>query len=167
MSQAGIVADQNLGALETITGNDAIAVSADAENNINLIGSGGATVTGDADTNTLTITVSAQEVTWNAISTSQTLVVNSGYICTGGTLSLALPAVATFGDVIELTIDGATSFSITQGAGQKIRVGNQVTSAGVTGSLTSTAQGDSLRMVCTVVNNNWNVLSSMGNPTIV
>jgi hypothetical protein len=78
-----------------------------------------------------------------------------------------LPAVSTVGQVIELTLDGATSFTVTQGAGQQIREGNVATTAGVGGSIASTQQGDSLRMVCSVANLKWIILSSMGNITIV
>lgn len=94
---------------------------------------------------------------------------NSGYVCIspGGALSLSLPAVSALGDEIEVTLDGSTSFTITQGAGQQIRLGNLATTAGVGGSLASTQQGDSLRMVCSIANLKWNVLSSMGNPTVV
>lgn len=169
MSQAGPTSNQGATTqgIQTITGNDSVAVGPDISSNINLIGSGGVTVSGDAVTNTLTIAVSVESITWNAISTSQTLVINNGYICSGGDiLSLALPAVSSLGDIIEITLDGSSGFTITQGAGQKIRLGNQATTAGVGGTLSSTAQGDSLRMVCSVANNNWNVLSCIGNPTI-
>jgi hypothetical protein len=105
---------------------------------------------------------------WNRIFASQALVSNMGYICVGGgVLDLSLPATSLVGDIIEVTLDGSTSFSITQGAGQTIKIGNVTTTAGVGGSLTSTQQGDSLRMVCSVTNLRWNVLSSMGNPTVV
>jgi hypothetical protein len=82
-------------------------------------------------------------------------------------LSLSLPATSAVGNVIEVSLDGATSFTITQGAGQQIRLGNVATTAGVGGSLASTQQGDSVRLVCRTANLLWNVLSSMGNPTIV
>lgn len=106
---------------------------------------------------------------WVSISTSQMLAVRTGYFCVspGGPLSLALPAVSAKGDQIEIVLDGATSFTVTQGAGQSIRLGNLATTAGVGGTLTTTQQGDTLRMVCQTANLQWNVLSSMGNPIIV
>ena len=106
---------------------------------------------------------------WTTISASQTLAVNHGYICVspGGALSLALPATSAVGDLIEVTLDGATSFTITQGAGQSIRIGNGSTTVGAGGSLASTQQGDTIRMVCSVVNLKWNILSEMGNLTRV
>jgi hypothetical protein len=118
---------------------------------------------------TITISATATTFTWSTISASQTLDVNNGYIAIapGGALSLALPAVSAVGDTIEVTLDGSTSIAITQSAGQQIRLGNQATTAGVGGSLTSTQQGDTLRMVCSVANLKWNILSSMGNFTVV
>lgn len=117
----------------------------------------------------ITLDVLSEGITWSVISANQTLVVNHGYICVspGGALSLALPAVSSIGNIIEITLDGATSFTITQGAGQQIRVGNVSTTSGVGGTLGSTQQGDSIRMVCQTANLKWNVLSTMGNPTIV
>ena len=117
----------------------------------------------------ITITSTTDTAVWQTITASQTLAVSNGYICIspGGALALLLPAVSSIGNVIEVVLDGATSFSITQGAGQSIRIGNTATTAGVGGSITSTQQGDSIRMVCSVANLKWNVLSSMGNPTIV
>ena len=111
MSQAGPTSNQGATTqgIQTITGNDSVAVGPDISSNINLIGSGGVTVSGDAVTNTLTIAVSVESITWNAISTSQTLVINNGYICSGGDiLSLALPAVSSLGDIIEITLDGSS-----------------------------------------------------------
>lgn len=118
---------------------------------------------------TITISSVTGTLAWNVISASQTLAVENGYVCVspGGVLSLALPATSVLGDIIEVTLDGATSFSITQSAGQQIRIGNLATTAGVGGSLTSTQQGDAIRLVCQTANLKWNVISSMGNPTVV
>lgn len=117
---------------------------------------------------TITISSTTGSLTWTVISASQTLAVENGYICGGGgALSLALPATSAVGDIIEITLDGSTSFTITQTAGQSIKFGSGVTTTGVGGSVTSTQQGDSIRMVCSVANLRWNVLSAIGNPTIV
>jgi hypothetical protein len=117
-----------------------------------------------------TITINAVGLAnWATITASQTMAVNKGYICVspGGALNLLLPPVSSLGDVIEITLDGATSFAITQGAGQSIKIGSLATTIGVGGSLTSTQQGDSIRMVCQTANLRWNILSSMGNPIVV
>lgn len=108
-------------------------------------------------------------INWNVVSTNQVGASNNGYVfvAPGGALTISLPAVSSVGDEFIVTLDGATSFQITQGAGQQIRLGNLATTAGVGGSITSTQQGDTLTMVCSVANLRWNVLSSMGNPIIV
>jgi hypothetical protein len=134
-------------------------------NTLEILGAGG--ITTSASGNTITIT-GIGGFTWHNISASQTLVVDEGYFCVspGGALSLALPATSIVGDMIEVVLDGATSFTITQSAGQQIRLGNLSTTAGVGGSLASTQQGDSIQMVCQTANLKWVVISSMGNPTI-
>ncbi len=168
MSQAGLVnVSESPGVVDFLEGNSGGPVAPDGSNIIHVVGSGDITVTGNAATHTLTI--SATGITeWQRIGINTALLPNMGYICaSGGVLTLTLPAVANLGDIVEVTLDGSAGFTITQGAGQQIRIGNQQTTAGVGGSLSSTAQGDSLRMVCSVTNNKFNVLSSMGNPTVV
>lgn len=154
----------------TLTGNTGGAVPATA-GNINVVGDGiNVTTSGTPLDSTLTISLTGSGlVHWNVVSTSQVGLKNNGYvfIAPGGALTVSLPAVSSVGDVFIVTLDGAASIQITQGAGQQIRSGNGQTTAGVFGSLTSTQQGDALTMVCSVANLKWNVLSSMGNPTIV
>jgi len=120
------------------------------------------------DANGFVTFVGTGMITWQTISASQTLVINNGYICIspGGALSLPLPATATIGDIIEVTLDGATSFAITQAAGQSIRFGSSSTTVGVGGSLTTISQGNTLRMVAQSATK-WNVISSVGNFTLV
>lgn len=108
-------------------------------------------------------------VKWQTISANQTLVKNNGYICIspGGALSLALPSTAssTIGDLLEVTLDGATSWTITQAAGQQIRFSGSQTTVGVGGSLASTAAGDTIKMVYQA-SGKWNVISAIGNLTV-
>jgi hypothetical protein len=104
---------------------------------------------------------------WTPIVASQTLAVNNGYICSGGgALALLLPPVSAVGNIIEITLDGSASFTITQGAGQRIRIANNLSTLGAGGSLASTAQGDTVRMVCVIANLRWVVVSEMGNLTV-
>jgi len=74
--------------------------------------------------------------------------------------------VETVGDEIKITLDGATSFRIVQGAGQYIRIGNDETTVGPGGTIVTTQQGDSITMVCSVANTKWNVISPIGNPIV-
>ena len=105
---------------------------------------------------------------WRNIIANQTLAVNNGYFVNAGALSLLLPAVSAVGDVIEVSLPtGGTSWSITQGAGQEIRAGIVTTTAGAGGSLSSTALGDSVRLVCQTANLVWEAQSSFGSLTAV
>lgn len=168
MSQAGVLRPSSApGVVSFLEGNTGGPVPPNGANITFVVGTGDITVTGNPGTNTLTISSTGLAV-WSTISASQTLSVNSGYICNGGgTLSLLLPATSALGDIIEITLDGSAGFTVTQGAGQQIRMGNVTTTAGVGGSISSSQQGDSIRMVCQTANLKWNILSMMGNPTIV
>jgi hypothetical protein len=134
---------------------------------ISIVGAGGITTSGSGST--ITITGSGGGgLAWSTISASQTLAVNNGYFCTGGgALSLALPAVAAVGDTIEIYLDGSTGFTITQAAGQSIKFGAQVSTAGVGGSISSTGQGDGITMVCRTANLRFLITACMGNLTFV
>lgn len=117
---------------------------------------------------TITIATVGGGLSWSAIGASQTLVVNNGYICTaGGALALALPALSAVGTVIGITLDGAGSFSILQGAGQQVRLGAVTSTLGAGGSITSIAQGDSILMVCKTANTLWTIYNVLGNFTVV
>lgn len=145
-----------------------------------IIGSTGATPTaatlsagtGVSITNaaaSITINAVGGGVTWSVISANQTAAVNNGYICNkAGTLTLALPAASAVGDVIFVTgINTATGWQITQAAGQQIFFGTSSTTAGATGTLTSSAIRDSIQMVCVVANLTWQIINSVGNITVV
>lgn len=107
-------------------------------------------------------------LTWQLITADQTLEVNHGYICVspGTNISLTLPTTSAVGDIIEITIANATSWTVRQASGQNIRMGTSTTTVGTTGGLSSTALGDTIRMVCRTANTTWIVLSSMGNITV-
>lgn len=170
MSQAGIVNVVNEpGVVDFLQGDTGGPVGPNGSNVIFVLGDGvDITTAGNPGTHTLTISLVGTTATWTRISASQTLQVSHGYICIspGGNLSLLLPPAAPVGSIVEVTLQGATSFTVTQGAGQQIFLGMQSTALGVFGSLSSTSQGDSIRMVCTTTNLTWQVLSSMGNPTL-
>lgn len=170
MSQVGTFSDNSPGSVDivTITGNSGGAVPPDGAGNINLLGSGSVNVAGDIGTNTLTITVAASGMTWNTTSANiANMSVNNGYFCIspGGALTLGLPATSVLGDTITVSLSGATSWQITQAVGQQIRIGNQTTTFS-TGSLVSTAQGDSVTLVCRTANSFWEVISMIGNITV-
>lgn len=142
------------------TGADPVLAAITAGTNISVTnGAGSITIAGTG----------AASFTWSVITANQTAAVNNGYICNkGGTLALALPASSAVGDIIEVTgINTALGWQITQASGQQIFFGTSSTTSGATGTLTSSATRDSIRMVCVVANTIWNVISSIGNPTVV
>jgi len=109
------------------------------------------------------------DVTWSVISANQTAVVNNGYFCNkAGTLALALPTTSAVGDIIEVANENtATGTQFTQASGQQILIGNTNTTSGATGTLTSSAVGDTLKLVCKTANTVWRVTSGWGNWTVV
>ena len=107
-------------------------------------------------------------LSWTTKGASTPLVSNNAFICNAGAaLSFSLPAISSLGSVVALTLDGSTSWSITQGAGQQIRMGSLETTLGAGGSITSTAQGDTIYLLCVTANTRWVVVSLIGNLTIV
>lgn len=123
----------------------------------------GITVTPGA--NTITIASIGSGLTWSVITADQTAVVENGYFCNkAGTLALLLPAASAVGDVIEVTNENtALGVQFTQAAGQQILIGNTNTTLGATGTLTSSAVGDTLKIVCYVANTVWRTVSIIGN----
>lgn len=95
--------------------------------------------------------------------------VNHGYICNkAGTLVVTLPASAAVGDTIRVTgINTATGWQIAQNAGQTVYFGSSATTTGVGGYLQSTAIRDSVELICVVADTDFNVISSVGNITVI
>lgn len=117
---------------------------------------------------TITISASVTAESWHLIAANQVGATNSGYFCIspGGALTVSLPATSSVGDVFEVVLDGATSWQITQAAGQQIRVSSSQTTSGAGGSITTTAQGDSIKLICEIANLRWVSTGSNGNLTI-
>lgn len=113
-------------------------------------------------------TIPNAAVTWSVITADQSAVVNAGYICNkAGLLTLTLPTTAVVGSIIRVTgINTALGWKIAQSSGQTIYFGSSATTTGATGSLASAAIRDTVEIVCVVANNDWNVLSSIGNITV-
>lgn len=96
--------------------------------------------------------------------------VNMGYVSNdpASNITFNLPTTAAFGTVLRLTnAQSAFNFTIAQAAGQSIQFGNNITTVGIGGSVSSTMNGDSIELVCIVANLKWQVLSTTGNLTFV
>lgn len=97
---------------------------------------------------------------WTVITVNTVGVKNNGYITNAaGTTTLDLPASSDVGDVISVaTIQG--NFQVVVGGGQTVYLSGGVSSAA--GTITSTAVGDSLSLVCCVANTDWVEIASSG-----
>lgn len=117
----------------------------------------------------LGLVTNPQFFTWTTVTgTSQTLAVNNGYVLNNaGLVTGTLPATASVGDRIEITGLGAGGWLIAQNASQIVHLGNLTTTTGVSGSLASTNQYDSITLICIVTNTTWTVRGPVGNITVV
>lgn len=101
---------------------------------------------------------------WSVITADQTAEVNNGYLTNKGTLLvLTLPTTAAVGSMIRVSGMNAGLWKIAQNASQVIHFGKTDTTTGTGGYLQATQTRDSVELVCCVANNEWNVLSSVGN----
>jgi hypothetical protein len=129
----------------------------------------GSNITITPGANSITIAAINEAVVWTPEATSFNIVAGNGYIATGlgAAITATLPATAVVGDIFEIAdADPTYAVEIAQNALQYINFGNQTTTPGITGSLTTTAVGDCLRIVCIATNIGWQVLSSIGNITV-
>lgn len=111
--------------------------------------------------------ITIPEMVWTATTVNATMVINNGYLANKGTLlTLTLPVTAAVGSVLQIAGMNAGLWSIAQNASGIIHYGNQNTTTGVTGSLSSILTYDAVKLVCSVANNEWVVASSVGNLTV-
>jgi hypothetical protein len=106
---------------------------------------------------------------WNpTTTTSQTMVVNNGYIASQtSTTSLLLPATAKVGDVIGVSGFNTGLWKITQNTGQAIHFGRMSTTRGATGSLNATLQYDYIELLCVAEDTDFVVKTAVGNLDII
>jgi hypothetical protein len=103
----------------------------------------------------------------NVTGSTQTMAASNGYMANNaGLVTLTLPTTAAFGTIIEVTGFGAGGWLIAQNSGQIIHYGNQNTTSGATGSLSSQNQYDVVRLLCVVANTSWSARSTQGNITV-
>ncbi len=94
------------------------------------------------------------------------MVAGNGYFSNdpANDITFSLPTTAAVGSILEITnLQAAQNFILAQASGQSVQFGSVETTPGAGGSITSTAIGDSLRMVCIVADTMWQVLSVVGN----
>lgn len=111
---------------------------------------------------------SSTPFSWVAvIGTSQTISGNQGYYTqNAATTTLTLPLTMAAGQYFEITGVGSGLWVIAQLASQSIVFGNTTSTVGAGGSLSATAVGDSIRVLCTVANTTFQVISAVGNISV-
>lgn len=113
-------------------------------------------------------TVIQKFIFWQVVTTSQRMQVTNGYFANGaGPLTLTLPLTSDIGDELDVYAMNANGWIIAQNAGQQIQVRNTTTTLGTGGSLASTAIGDTARLICSVTNTNWVLISHEGTLAVV
>ena len=135
------------------TGNAPVAATLTAGTNISIVNGPGA------------ITISATGAAgliWNDIvGNSKAMIGENGYVTeNAGLTTLTLPAASNFGDQISIIGRGAGGWTIAQGAGQQVIIGNTSSTSGAGGSVSSTNRRDSLTLICTLANTQWTNLGA-------
>ena len=107
-------------------------------------------------------------LSWTAVTADQTMAVDNGYLAnkSSGTLTLTLPTTSAVGKTLRVS-GMQNTWRIAQNASQKIHFGKTTTTTGTGGYLENSNAKDSIELVCVVANLEWNVISSIGNITIV
>lgn len=141
------------------TGADPVAASITAGTGI--------TVTPGAGTITIASTVVASAAWTFVAGTTQAAVANNYYAATNaGQTTFTLPATAAQGTVLAFLATTAAGWTLVENTGQSIQVGSSVTTT-TTGSVTTTAIGDIIYLVCSTANTKWFATGEIGNLTIV
>lgn len=165
-SQSGVWLDIGgtiSGDIQTITGDTGGSLNPDINGNINVLGGTGISTSGTGSS--LTINASVGALTW-FVDTTTPININiaEGHFANGvGQIVYNLPAAALIGDGFAFFDLGGNGFQLQAQAGQIIRLGNQVSSAG--GTMTSSSIGDVIWLVCGVADTSYLGYSAQGNFT--
>jgi uncharacterized protein YraI len=117
--------------------------------------------------NSITIATAGSSGWVDQTTTPVTMTANTGYTSDDGVTPVVftLPLTSAIGDFVEINGKGSGGYTISQAAGQQIHYGNQTTTLGATGTLSSSNQFDCVRLRCLTANTIWTVVSSVGNLT--
>lgn len=150
----------------TLTGDSGIPAQPVA-GNWDIIGGTGVNTASSAGQ--LIINAPAIGVTWtDVIGTSQAMSANAGYTANNaGLVTLSLPGTCSYGNTIDICGKGTGGWSIAQNAGQTIHFNSTSTTTGAGGSLASTVQYNTVKLLCTVQDTDFTVIASEGNLTVV
>jgi hypothetical protein len=99
--------------------------------------------------------LNAGVINWtNVTGISQNASVSNGYVANNSVpVTINLPALASFGQIISIQGNGSGGFVVVANTGQIIHVDIDATSAG--GTISSTGRYQSLDLICTEANTTW------------
>lgn len=167
MSQAGVVSS-TLSPLVPISFVEDVGSAAPAAGILKISGGVGITTSGAGNTVTITA-IPPTSFGWTSVTSANNpvlLTTQNGYITKGNTsVHFILPAAAAIGDNYRI-IGYGNLWSIAQNAGQTIRIGSSVTTAGVLGSVTATMATDCLDIICVTSNLEFFCDVVQGNPKL-
>ena len=168
LNSAGVVQTNSSGVLSTSNGtNGQVLIGGGSAPTWSTI-TGGTGISVSNAANSITIS-STGGVSWNdQTGASVTMAVNNGYVMDRSSLITAtLPASSAFGSTFEIVGKGSGGWKIAQNSGQTIHFGSSDTTTGTGGSLQSTNQYDSVRLVTITADTDFAVVSAQGNITVV
>lgn len=112
--------------------------------------------------NNITISSNDSGLVWSTETVGPIAMVGDhGYVSNGAALiDFALPATSSVGQIITICGFGAGGWTISQGVGQSIIVGNTTSSIGIGGSVSSLNQFDSITLNCIIQDFAWSVPSA-------
>lgn len=157
-------AEGDITSIHTPDGNTAVP----AAGIINFLNGTGMNITSVNASNNITFNSIGGGFSWTDVTAAtQTLAPGNGYVADRSSqIAFSLPATAAFGDSYSIVGLGSGGWTISQGAGQSIIMGN-VTTTVTTGSITSTLQSDCITLLCVVANTTFKMIESTGNLTVV
>ncbi|MGL4910251.1 MAG: hypothetical protein ACRC4J_03585 [Cetobacterium sp.] len=163
------IGDTSIDAGEIISGTLAIARGGTG---LNAIGSAGQHLRVNAGGTALeyaSVGVALNRLPYTEVTTATAaLVADNAYGANNASqVVLTLPATAAIGSVIEIAGVGTGGWRIAQNASQQIHFGNLSTTVGTGGRIDSTHRRDTIEIRNVVTNNEWVVMSSIGNMDVV
>lgn len=146
-------------AIVTLSAEGGAATPPDASNNFDFTGGGpdaGSSPFVITDTVSFGITAAGKMKSnavfphWQVIAASQIAAKSQGYLVNhvAGSITVTLPATPNVGDSFIISDIAGGGYVIAQNAGDSIRLGDDLTTTGVAGNLTTTMIGDTVNLVC-------------------
>jgi hypothetical protein len=115
----------------------------------------GISITNGAGSITIAATESGPSFV-NVTGTTQTLAANTVYMANNASVvTFTLPATAAIGDYYKIVGYGAGGWTVAQNASQQINVGNEATTSGTGGSVSSSNQYDAVEIYCGTANDGF------------